>query len=103
RPTAPTPIYTLSLHDALPIWLNLGATRFALPQAAATEAAGHPYPDVHLAVFGAHMSGLPLNSQLAALGGRLIGACRTAPCYRLQDRKSTRLNSSHVKISYAVF
>src|SRR5690606_42148082 len=24
-------------------------------------------------------------------------------CFHLQDRKSTRLNSSHVKISYAVF
>src|SRR6266511_5508643 len=26
-----------------------------------------------------------------------------AECFRLADRKSTRLNSSHVKISYAVF
>src|SRR5207302_10282765 len=26
-----------------------------------------------------------------------------AKCHRGQDRKSTRLNSSHVKISYAVF
>src|SRR5690606_31494944 len=25
------------------------------------------------------------------------------PCFQLEDRKSTRLNSSHVKISYAVF
>src|SRR5690606_39745453 len=30
--------------------------------------------------------------------GHLRGGCRAA-----QDRKSTRLNSSHVKISYAVF
>src|SRR5436309_11018315 len=29
--------------------------------------------------------------------------CRRAPGERGQDRKSTRLNSSHVKISYAVF
>src|SRR5690606_42003730 len=31
--------------------------------------------------------------------------CRVAPCRRSgqSDRKSTRLNSSHVKISYAVF
>src|SRR5690606_34329867 len=28
---------------------------------------------------------------------------RDAFCVRLEDRKSTRLNSSHVKISYAVF
>src|SRR5690606_40517095 len=26
----------------------------------------------------------------------------TPPCYNFSDRKSTRLNSSHVKISYAV-
>src|SRR5690606_39955450 len=32
-------------------------------------------------------------------GLELLGRCRR----RRQDRKSTRLNSSHVKISYAVF
>src|SRR5437773_9618673 len=28
---------------------------------------------------------------------------RVAPCVRRRDRKSTRLNSSHITISYAVF
>src|SRR5690606_41677893 len=52
------------------------------------------------------------------LGGRIIGhlrSGRTLPgddhpvgelgivVHKLEDRKSTRLNSSHVKISYAVF
>lgn len=32
---------------------------------------------------GAHMSGLPLNHQLTALGGRFLQAARTAPAYRL--------------------
>ena len=32
---------------------------------------------------GAHMSGLPLNPQLTALGGRYLRAARTAPAYRL--------------------
>src|SRR3712207_8157751 len=32
-------------------------------------------------------------------GGRVLGAS----ALRLQDRKSTRLNSSHANISYAVF
>src|SRR5690554_7370936 len=32
----------------------------------------------------------------------LIGAAH-ASCYSMADRKSTRLNSSHVRISYAVF
>jgi allophanate hydrolase len=37
---------------------------------------------VPIAVVGAHMSGLPLNSQLTELGGRLEKAGRTAPIYR---------------------
>jgi allophanate hydrolase len=36
-----------------------------------------------LAVAGAHMSGLPLNSQLTMRGARLLRADRTAPSYRL--------------------
>src|SRR5207249_12147005 len=59
---APTEIYTLSLHDALPISSHTTAPL--------------RHPDA---------------------------PCmrRTAPCRK--DRKSTRLNSSHVSISYAVF
>jgi allophanate hydrolase len=38
---------------------------------------------MHLAVCGAHMSGLPLNHQLAERGGRLVRSCRTAPHYQL--------------------
>ena len=38
---------------------------------------------IAIAVFGAHLSGERLNPQLTALGARLAGACRTAPCYRL--------------------
>lgn len=34
---------------------------------------------------GAHMSGLPLNGQVTALGGRFLGEARTAPEYRLFD------------------
>jgi allophanate hydrolase len=37
---------------------------------------------VPIAVIGAHMSGLPLNGQLTALGGRLESVGRTAPVYR---------------------
>src|SRR5436309_11176462 len=32
-----------------------------------------------------------------------LEGCRFVPLVGYQDRKSTRLNSSHVKISYAVF
>src|ERR1039457_6157033 len=59
--TATTEIYTLSLHDALPISMS-GIPRYA-----------------------SHSDALPLK------------------CDDTADRKSTRLNSSHLVISYAVF
>src|SRR5690606_41715804 len=40
---------------------------------------------------------------LAALQNRARSRHSPAPCPCRADRKSTRLNSSHVKISYAVF
>lgn len=62
--------------------LTLGATGHAHPEAA--PAAGDAnYPSVSLAVFGAHMSGLPLNYQLRNLGARLLADCRTSSDYRL--------------------
>nr|WP_204745529.1 allophanate hydrolase [Glycomyces paridis] len=36
-----------------------------------------------LVVFGAHMTGMPLNGQLTDLGARFIGDVRTAPAYRM--------------------
>src|SRR5215469_17758778 len=56
--TATTEIYTLSLHDALPIWRAPACCAVLRPRC------GRPCPP---------------------------------------DRKGTRLNSSHVEISYAVF
>src|SRR6201989_3699340 len=61
--TATTEIYTLSLHDALPI--------------------------LHVQ-FRSRSPGSPLDASQKCF-------------HRLQDRKSTRLNSSHITISYAVF
>lgn len=41
-------------------------------------------PDtIPLVVVGAHLSGMPLNGELQALGATLIAATRTAPVYRL--------------------
>src|SRR3712207_7403549 len=68
--TATTEIYTLSLHDALPIFED----RLVREEVEALE----HHPDV------------------AAQPGELLALLR-------QDRKSTRLNSSHANISYAVF
>src|SRR2546427_8581531 len=61
--TAPTEIYTLSLHDALPISPRRSSR----------------------------------TSRACAAGAR------TRCCSPRRDRKSTRLNSSHSQISYAVF
>src|SRR3712207_9525746 len=81
--TATTEIYTLSLHDALPIWL-----------------AGDTEPLIRTTA-----SRLP--SPADRRGGLTGSACRrTVPPWRpgrQRDRKSTRLNSSHANISYAVF
>src|SRR5437764_15033832 len=71
--TATTEIYTLSLHDALPI-------------CGADEGAGGPEPGEEV------VHSPPGLFQDLLAGGRVN-----------QDRKSTRLNSSHRCISYAVF
>src|SRR5437667_102049 len=63
---APTSIYTLSLHDALPISRALG-------------------------------------TRLLEGWGREPAPSRTLVLEGAGDRKSTRLNSSHITISYAVF
>jgi allophanate hydrolase len=39
--------------------------------------------EIAIAVVGAHLSGMPLNSELKGLGGRLLEATSTAPDYRL--------------------
>src|SRR2546426_10631973 len=76
--TATTEIYTLSLHDALPI--SHDARR-----ASRRASCGAGSPPAHRAVDAAR-------------------ACGRARCPTLRrDRKSTRLNSSHLVISYAVF
>ena len=38
---------------------------------------------IKVAVCGAHMSGLPLNPQLMALGGEFVEKTRTSPYYKL--------------------
>lgn len=38
---------------------------------------------LEVAVVGAHLSGLPLNGEITRLGGVLLRATSTEPCYRL--------------------
>src|SRR5206468_10550715 len=87
--TATTEISTLSLHDALPICADPGLLLPRLPD---------PAP---------HRRGRSPRGRRLREGERrrLVRApgLRAAPARRALDRKSTRLNSSHDQISYAVF
>nr|BFF25747.1 hypothetical protein GCM10025732_37120 [Glycomyces mayteni] len=46
-------------------------------------------PAADLVVFGAHLTGMPLNHQLTALGARLAGPVATAPAYRMYELDTT--------------
>src|SRR5437773_8722132 len=83
--TATTLIYTLSLHDALPISLCLAARRDG-----GSDAGLRAHPRRH----DGDRRRLHDRPPARALRARARGA---------EDRKSTRLNSSHITISYAVF
>src|SRR3712207_7333901 len=89
--TATTEIYTLSLHDALPI---SGRLREPRPRAARRRR------------WGRHGEGAWVRERTSApevaqqRTARSGGSC---PTRWTGDRKSTRLNSSHANISYAVF
>src|SRR3712207_7493139 len=82
----PTPeIYTLSLHDALPISPRAGPRRWT---PAGTGSTPRTAPDIRTC---------------AGPGRRPRGPRTRPPRSGPGDRKSTRLNSSHANISYAVF
>src|SRR5690606_41696158 len=88
---APTAIYPLSLHDALPISLmSIGSPFLRL----------FVISPVHSSFF----STCRFASRKTSRGGcNSSSISRPVASSRVQDRKSTRLNSSHVKTSYAVF
>src|SRR2546421_11073570 len=73
--TATTEIYTLSLHDALPIWAS-SRSPSSIP------------------------TGAPPRCRFSEPQPARSSSLRRG---RFRDRKSTRLNSSHDQISYAVF
>lgn len=61
--------------------LTQGATGERLPAPIAIPGI-RPRATVKVAVVGAHLSGMPLNSQLSERGARLLAATETAPDYR---------------------
>src|SRR2546429_5803678 len=77
--TATTEIYTLSLHDALPIWPRVSSSR-------------GPTSRTRIST-----------NRSASCGTTARGCSRRLTPAAGADRKSTRLNSSHGYISYAVF
>src|SRR5207245_9702540 len=91
---------TLSLHDALPIWREIGILK----------ALGASDRDVKGLFFAeAGVMGMVGGAAGVALGWAIGHAINFGANIYLQrqnlppDRKSTRLNSSHGSISYAVF
>src|SRR3712207_8416946 len=74
--TATTEIYTLSLHDALPIFITTHPCRSLFP---------------------------PTTMMPGCQARRTRRKGYSPDCVEEEDRKSTRLNSSHANISYAVF
>src|SRR5688572_31383045 len=85
--TATTEIYTLSLHDALPISYPQGSR--SARRVADRRGAGNGHERDRSRRRRAGRSPRPAGDLHVGLYGR--------------DRKSTRLNSSHSQISYAVF
>jgi allophanate hydrolase len=62
----------------------------SLPQPAlAPLPAGARGDEIAIAVVGAHLSGMALNGELRALGGRLLEATATAPDYKLYALRGT--------------
>src|SRR5688500_19988028 len=86
--TPSTPILTLSLHDALPI---SDAYRLGL--------ARH---QVHLDAAGVRVEDSPVRKAARLEVGPQLPV-DNAQHVQVEDRKSTRLYSSHLVISYAVF
>jgi allophanate hydrolase len=68
--------------------LNMGARTLPQPPLARLPA-GVRGDEIAIAVVGAHLSGMALNGELKALGGRLLEAARTAPDYKLYALHTT--------------
>src|SRR5690606_41550629 len=96
----PTAMSTLSLHDALPIWrvrdINNaapGVDRFIVQVSLFMTLVG---------LTALLVAGVGIANAVRAFLEEKRNTIATLKCLGA-DRKSTRLNSSHVKISYAVF
>src|SRR3712207_8825883 len=85
--TATTEIYTLSLHDALPICIGVN----------------HRLNFYRITLFCKFCTYRASKERCSTVSKNINGNCLDISPYYTKDRKSTRLNSSHANISYAVF
>src|SRR5690606_41310502 len=93
-PPSPSGISPFSLHDALPILLLLVGVSM-LWSGYPKLTSGEPLLPVHQAAL--------VTALITLAAKELLFRYLLKVGRRVRDRKSTRLNSSHVKISYAVF
>ena len=89
---ATTEIYTLSLHDALPICRDRPAYQLQIPGGQMTVLADHPIDLAEGQLFWLRFRSEEHTSELQSHHDRMPSSAW-----------STRLNSSHITISYAVF
>src|SRR5699024_11936994 len=91
---APTEIYTLSLHDALPIW---EPSEEQINEANVTAYMKWLQDERNLS-FNTYAELWKWSTDEVEMFWESLWEY-----FEITDRKSTRLNSSHVSISYAVF
>src|SRR3712207_8832852 len=107
--TATTEIYTLSLHDALPILtktpISLNAAKSVVRNCIITSntmSGSTPVVDLRAGLlYNTLVYGNKAEQTVGQQGGMVLNC--TVVGDQTGDRKSTRLNSSHANISYAVF
>src|SRR5262245_64564534 len=88
----PSDLYTLSLHDALPISYLVPLLVVVLNSLRTAEE-----------IAQTSMIGWPRQWAWGNYAVAWGDFCIAQTCAGIRDRKSTRLNSSHLGISYAVF
>src|SRR5690606_40287220 len=97
------PNQTLSLHDDLPIWGRIPALASPPERQKSMHSSTLPRLAGRSFLVCALAASFALRAQVADTGAHDAASASAAATDAPLDRKSTRLNSSHVKNSYAVF
>src|SRR5207302_11400942 len=100
---SPTVSYTLSLQDALPIWLPIRGFHLIIQNLGSRLKLRLVKPELLCKFFDEFGKFCFFFLIDDAIRFHFAQKVKKQLFQNRQDRKSTRLNSSHVKISYAVF